>query len=161
MIVSFDHLPDDARVWVFASSDPLDTDASARLLESVDAWLADWKAHGESLTCARTWRDDHFLAVGVDQRSTGASGCSIDALFRVLRAVEQEVGTSLLSGGRVFYREKSGEVRSTDRETFGERLRAGALSDDTPVFDTTVTSAGDFRGRFEKPVAESWHRELV
>jgi hypothetical protein len=161
MIVSFDQLPDDSRVWVFAASDPLDTDASSQLLESVDAWLAGWKAHGEPLTCARTWRDDHFLAVGVDQRSTGASGCSIDALFRVLREVEKMVGSSLLSGGRVFYREQSGKVRSTDRETFGERLRTGVLSDETPVFDTTVTSAGDFRERFEKPLAKSWHRELV
>jgi hypothetical protein len=61
----------------------------------------------------------------------------------------------------VFYRDDSGTVRTVDRATFGERVRAGVLSDDTRVFDTTVTSADDFRERFEKPLAESWHRQLV
>ena len=94
--VPFDTLPDDARLWVFASAEPLGAEQSARLLQEVDAFLATWAAHGDPLRAARDWRDDRFLAVGVDQSTAGASGCSIDGLFRRLQALEPALGTTLL-----------------------------------------------------------------
>jgi len=71
-IVPFESLPDDARLWVFAASDPVTGERAQRLLAAVDAWLAEWKAHDEPLRCARDWRDDRFLAIGVDQSTAGA-----------------------------------------------------------------------------------------
>ena len=102
-LVPFHTLPDDARLWVFGASDPIKGERALPLLAAVDEWLANWKAHGEPLTCARDWRDDRFLGIGVDQSTAGASGCSIDALFRVLQDLQGTLGTSLLGGGRVFF----------------------------------------------------------
>src|SRR5262245_34188873 len=109
-IVRFDTLPDDARLWVFAASEQVSREQADGLLSAVDEWLSDWKAHGEPLTCARDWRDDRFLAIGVDQSTAGASGCSIDALFRVFKQLQATGGPSLLGGSRVFYRNASGEI---------------------------------------------------
>ena len=160
-IVPFHRLPDDARLWVFAASDPVTGDRAARLLNAVDGWLAEWKAHGEPLTCARDWRDDRFLAIGVDQSTTGASGCSIDALFRILQTLQNELGTSLVGGGRVFYRNRDGEVETVTRSTFSERAVRGDVGADTLIFDTSLTTAGDYRAAFERPAADSWHRDLL
>ena len=157
--IPFDSLPDDARVWVFAAADPLEGDAAARLLTHVDAFLDRWAAHGVPLACARDWRDDRFLAVGVDQSREGASGCSIDGMFRTLQGLEPALGTTLLGGGRVYWRDAAGAVRMAERDAFAREVRdAGA---DVPVFDTTVTAAGDWRARFERPLRESWHARLV
>lgn len=160
-LVPFNALPDDARLWVFAASDPVTGESAESLLNAVDEWLADWKAHGEPLTCGRDWRDDRFLAIGVDQSTAGASGCSIDALFRILQNLQGELGTSLLSGGRVFYRSGGGAIEATTRVEFGERAARGEVSDDTPVFDTSLTSAGAWRSAFERSAANSWHRDLL
>ena len=160
-LVPFDTLPDDARVWVFGSDSSLDPSTSRRLLTDVDAYLAQWNAHGAELTCGRGWRDDRFLAIGVDQSSAGASGCSIDGLFRTLRSLEPVLGTSLVNGGRVFFRDDSGVVRSVDRERFAQLAGNGAISEETPVFDTSVTTAADWRTRFETRVKDSWHKALV
>jgi hypothetical protein len=157
--LSFDSLPDDARVWVFAAADALEGDAAARLLTHVDAFLDRWAAHGVPLACARDWRDDRFLAVGVDQSREGASGCSIDGMFRTLQALEPALGTTLLGGGRVYWRDAAGAVRVAEREAFARAV--GAAAADVPVFDTTVTTAGDWRARFERPLRESWHASLV
>lgn len=150
-IVPFDQLPDDARLWVFAASDPLTGDRAAALLAGVDAFLAQWRAHGEPLTVAREWRDDRFLAVAVDQRGAGASGCSIDGLYRELQRLEQALGTVLVRGGRVFWRD-AGRIRVGDRAAF----RAAQPSPESVVFDTTVTDAGAWRTRFAVPAGESW-----
>jgi len=64
-IVPFASLPDSARVWVFASDRELSGAAADTLLAAVDQFLSEWKAHGVPLRCAREWRDDRFLAVGV------------------------------------------------------------------------------------------------
>lgn len=160
-LVPFESLPDDARVWVFGSDSPLDPPGARRLLADVDAYLAQWNAHGSPLTCARDWRDDRFLAIGVDQSTAGASGCSIDGLFRTLRSLESVIGASLVSGGRVFFRDESGVARSVDRARFGQLAGSGAIGDETAVFDTTVTTAADWRTRFETKVKDSWHRQLI
>jgi len=158
--VPFHSLPSDARVWVFGAATELTPAASERLLDAVDAFLGQWNAHGSPLMCGRDWRDGRFLAVGVDQSTAGASGCSIDGLFRTLARLEPELGTSLLGGGRVYYRDRDGRVSAATRKTFGELAREGSIGADTLTFDTSVTTAVAWREEFERPVRQSWHAQL-
>jgi hypothetical protein len=159
--VVFESLPDDARVWVFGAANALDDRARERLLSAVDEYLDQWHAHGAPLVCARDWRDDRFLAIGVDQSTAGASGCSIDGLFRTLARLEPELGTTLLGGGRVYYRDADGRVSATTRPAFAQSVREGQAGPETPVFDTSLTSAVAWRHAFERPMRESWHASLV
>ena len=158
--VPFDSLPDDARVWIFASDRELAESAERRLLSAVDEFLAGWTAHGSPLRCAREWRDGHFLAIGVDQRDASASGCSIDGLFRTLQQLGPELQTQLIGGGRVFYRDASGHPRMVSRTAITARLGADII-DETPVFDLSVATAGDYRERFERPARETWIGERL
>lgn len=160
-LVAFSDIPDDARVWVFASSRPLAGEAESALLHDVDDFLDGWRAHGSPLSAARDWRDHQFLAITVDPRSADASGCSLDALFRSFRALEQSVGVTMLGGGRVFYRDANGTVRTTDRAGFDALASDGVVTGETSVFDTSVTSARDWRVKFEVPAVESWHASLL
>jgi len=160
-LTSFDQLPDDARVWIFAAAAPVDDIDSVKLLAAVDAFLIQWKAHGHPLTAARDWRDERFLVIGVDQRTEGASGCSIDGLFRTLQTLEQAVGSSLVGGGLVFFRGPGDLVCSLPRDDFEALSRRGGADGTTPVFDTTITTAGEYRARFERPASESWHKSLL
>jgi len=159
--VDFSALPDDARVWVFAADGPVTGEQASSLLAAVDRFLDGWAAHGQPLTCARDWREDRFLAVAVDQHDEHASGCSIDGMFRVLRALEPQLGATLLGGGRVLYRDRHGHIRSTSRDEFGLMSTRGEVGAATPVFDTTVSTAAAWRERFEKGAAESWHAALL
>ena len=159
--VSFDSLPDDARVWVFGAADDLTPTAREQLLDAVDDYLAQWHAHGEPLHSARDWRDDRFLAIGVDQSTAGASGCSIDGLFRTIARLEPELGTKLLGGGRVYYRAPDGRVAATTRQAFAALARDGGVGPDTAVFDTSLTTASAWRESFERPMRDSWHGSMI
>ena len=154
-------LPDDARVWVFGGANEVPAPAADRLLRAVDEFLDQWHAHGSPLVCARDWRDNRFLSVGVDQSTAGASGCSIDGMFRTLSRLESELGTTMLGGGRVYYRDADGTVHATTRKAFNELGRDGRVGPDTRVFDTALTTAAGWRDAFERPVRESWHAELI
>src|SRR5690606_4730456 len=86
--IPFAALPDDARLWVFGTGRELSEGERAELLDAVDRFLDQWRAHGAALTCAREWVDDRFLLVGVDPASEPPSGCSIDAMVNLLKELE-------------------------------------------------------------------------
>lgn len=159
--VPFDQLPDDAKVWVFGAAAPIDDVDAKKLLASIDHFLAQWKAHGHPLTCGRDWRDERFLVIGVDQRTEGASGCSTDGLFRTLKSQEAAIGTTLLGGGRVFFRDAIGLVHAVTRAEFEAMATRGEVGKDTVVFDTALTSAGEYRARFEHAASAGWHAALL
>ena len=155
-VVDFSALPPQARVWVFASDRPLTGGDAETLLTEVDRFLAQWKAHGAPLRSARDWRDDRFLAIGVDPTAEQASGCSIDGLFRGLRELEASLHTQLVGGGRVFYRDASGRSQITTR-----RDAPRVIAPETLVYDTNITDARTYRDGFVRKASETWVRSLL
>lgn len=155
--IAFDRLPDHAHLWVFAASRPLSQPEEAELLRAVDAFQAQWAAHGTPLTSGRDLRHDRFLLVAVDEQAAGVSGCSIDALTRALRALEQQFGVELLNNGPVLFRDGDA-IRRVSRHEFQRLADQGQVDPATIVFDNTVSSVGAVRaGRWEAPAAETWH----
>ncbi len=160
-LVEFSSLPDVSRAWVIGSADPLTTDAEAILIAQVDEYLAGWHAHGEPLTVGRDSREHRFLTIAVDPTASDASGCSLDALFRVFKGMEQVLGTTLLDRARVYFRDQTGVVQSTDRPGISELAERGVVTGETPVFDTSVQTLGEWRNRFETPAAQAWQAALL
>jgi len=160
-MTNFEKLPDDSRVWVFSADRTLDDRQSKQLLDEVDRFLPTWTAHGAPLTVGRDWRYGRFLTIAVDQSSAGASGCSIDGLFRTLKSLEPRIGASLVTSGLVFFRDQTGAIQSVDREKFTDLGAEGILSADTTAFDPTVTTLREWRARFELPLRDSWHAKLI
>ena len=155
-VVEFSALPPQARVWIFASDRALTGGEAETLLGEVDRFLEQWKAHGAPLRSARDWRDERFLAIGVDPTAEQASGCSIDGLFRGLRELERSLGTQLVGGGRVFYRDAGGRAQMTTR-----RDAPMVIEPETAVYDTSVTDARAYREAFVRKASESWVRSLL
>jgi hypothetical protein len=157
MKISFDRLPDDARLWVFATSRALTALERDELFAEVDGFLEHWTAHGAPVVASRDWRDDRFLLIGVDERATGLSGCSIDALIRSLATLEHRIGAAVVGTPPIWYREGR-EITTASREGFETLATDGSVGPDTTVFDNTLASVGELRaGRFEIPARESWH----
>jgi len=155
--VAFDSLPDHGRLWVFPATESLTSAQSDAFIQAVDTFLEAWAAHGVPLRCGRELRDDRFLVVGVDVDAEAPSGCSIDALVNRLRALGTELDVSLIDHSPVWYR-SGDEIETASRAEFRTLAESGAVSPETPVFDTSLTTIGSFRaGEFEQPAAETWH----
>ena len=155
--VSFVSLPPTARLWAFAADRPLSSDARDRLLTELDRFLDVWAAHNVPLPAARELRYDRFLLIGVDQSTTSASGCSIDALHREVKRLERDYGVTLLDAGPVVYRDGDAIAR-VPRAEFQSLVDEGRVTRDTIVFDNTVTSVGALNdGRWEAAASETWH----
>ena len=155
--VTFDQLPTESRLWIFAAERPLADDERARVIREVDAFIDQWAAHDVPLTAARDVRYDQFIFVAVDEGAAGASGCSVDALVRRMKGLQVELGVELVNHAPVLYRGESG-ISRVSRERFADLAESGAVDRRTVVFDNTLTKVGQVRaGRWELPAAESWH----
>jgi hypothetical protein len=163
-MTTLERLPDSARLWTFGVSRPLSEAERGRLLETVDGFLEGWQAHGHPLAAAREWRHERFLLVGVDERVEPPSGCSIDALVRALRGLEEELGVEMVGGAPVWFREEGpgGGVRRVSRPDFKAAAAEGRITSETPVFDLSITRLAELReGLWELPAGESWHRRYL
>ena len=155
--VEFEQLPSDARVWIFSAERALTQDEQTRLLQEVDGFLAEWGAHDMPLTAGRDIRYDRFLFVAVDQSRIGPSGCSVDALVRQMKALQQEIGVELVNHAPVLFR-RGDQIARVARDEFAELAAQGEVGPETTVFDNTLTSLGEVRnGRWETSAAQSWH----
>jgi hypothetical protein len=161
LITAFEKLPESARVWVYGTDRKLDSAAESILLNEVDNYLTTWSAHGVPLSAARNWGAGRFLTIAVDQEQAGASGCSIDGLFRTLKALEQRLRASIITSGLVFFRGKDGEIHSVTRDKFSELGGAGEVGTDTEVFDLSVTTLGEWHSAFSLRAGDSWHSVLL
>lgn len=153
-----DDFPGSARIWIFGADRELGAAEADELLVAVDDFLEGWAAHGVPLRAARSWRYGRFLIVGVDTETVPPSGCSIDALVRVLRGMEDRLGARFLGNEAVWYRDGSGDVRRASRPEFRTLAREGGVTPGSVVFDNSITALGQLRaGRWEGPAAERWH----
>src|SRR6266516_2836112 len=160
-VVQIQDLPNSSRPWIFGADHDLDEGATDLLMREVDRFLAQWHAHGAPPTAARDWKYKRFLTIAVDQSTAGASGCSIDGLYRSLKSLEPKLGASLVTSGLIFYRNANGHIDSVDRERFATLSAQGEITPDTRVFDPTVTTLREWRARFELNAEDSWHARLM
>ncbi len=160
-MVPFNSLPDTARLWVFAVSRELDEREQTQLFAEVDAFLDTWAAHSTPLTAGREFRYDRFLLVAVDEAAAGVSGCSVDALIRRLRELEQRLDIVMLDNGPVHYRD-DGHIARVTRRQLPDLVEQRKLTADTIVFDNTAPTVGAVRaGRWEAPARETWVGRLM
>jgi hypothetical protein len=161
-IVDFDTLPDHARVWIFGADRALTDVQTAALHRRMRPFIAQWTAHSARLASGYALWLDRFLVVAVDEALALASGCSIDALTREIRALEEETKATWLDGTRVWHRDRDGAIHCVSRPELKRLAADGRVSTDTIFFDHTLRTLGELRtGRFELPARDSWHSQLL
>ncbi len=130
--IGFEQLPEHARLWIFAAQRELDDPERARVLEEVDRFIDQWTAHDVPLTAARDWRQGRFLMIGVDEEAAGLSGCSIDALVRRMKVVQEELGVELVNNAPVLFK-NGGTIERISRERFAELASSEQLASLEPM----------------------------
>ncbi len=160
MYLEFDALPDDSRVWVFQSKSPLPFEQVERISAHLMGFLDRWEAHGSPLQASFTIKYNRFVIVALDEASYQATGCSIDKLTHLFQALEQELALSLLDRMEITYKE-DGLVQSMPMAAFREALEDGDFDADTIVFNNLVETKGQLEKKWEVPVKESWHKQML
>jgi hypothetical protein len=157
----FPELPPEANSWIFVADRPITDSEGERLLTTTRVFTSSWVSHGRSVRGAAAIVESRFLIVAGFVRGAELSGCGIDASFRAVSEVAAHLGIEWLPPLTVAYRNDEGDVDAVSRSEFRSRAASGEVSAQTSVFDTSVSTLGDVRERFEVPVSASWHAQLL
>jgi hypothetical protein len=155
MYVAFDHLPPQARVWIYQASRPLTGEELMPLLARLAAFVEDWTSHGQQLAASAQFLHQQFLVIGLDEAVAGASGCSIDASVRFVQELEQRLGVKLLEKSRMAFL-TNGELSLFTRPELRAAIAAGQVQADTLYFNNTLTTKGELDAQWPAPAGETW-----
>ena len=76
------------------------------------------------------------------------------------QSIEKDFNISLFDRMQFAYK-KEGRVEVASRKEFEKLLSQGVLNDDTIVFNNLVETNEELKSRWEIPLKDSWHRQLV
>lgn len=155
MYVAFDHLPPQARVWIYQASRPLAEEEIMPLLPRLAAFAEEWTSHGQQLAASAQLLHKQFLVIGLDEQVAGASGCSIDASVRFVQGLEQHLGLQLLEKSHMAFL-TNGELRLLTRRELREAIAAGQVQADTLYFNNTLTTKGQLDDQWPAPAGQTW-----
>lgn len=160
MLVDFESLPDDARIWVYQCNRTFSDDEITEVRSLLDEFLTQWTAHGQNLKAGYQTPYSRFIIIGLDQSEASASGCSIDASVHFIQALEKRFNVDLLDKMNVSY--KQGEfVAYKPLKDFKRMAKEKAVSKKTVVFNNLVATKAEYIDHWEVPASESWHARFM
>ena len=160
MIVHFDSLPMDARVWVYQSSREFSDIEVTTIASKTEEFMATWKRHGDDLKTSYVIKYNQFIVLGVDENLNNASGCSIDSSVHFMQQLEKEFDIDLMNKMNTAF--KVGEnINIVSLSDFQNFAKEGKITSDTTVFNNMIQSKGDFDSKWEIPAIESWHKRFL
>ncbi|HEY5564211.1 MAG TPA: hypothetical protein VIL33_01385 [Rhodothermia bacterium] len=157
MITFSDSLPDSARVWINPTNRGLTPEEQKAVLEALSDFIATWSSHGRKVVAEAVIAADRFVITAGHVPGGDVSGCGIDASVHALQSIAQTLEFGWAPALDVFFK-LDDKVAQTDRGTFSKLASNGAVTPDTIVYDTSLTTLGDLRRQgFELPARQSWH----
>ncbi len=145
----------DYRVIIYPASRPFTAKESKIIAEKLYDFLSGWAAHGKPLSSSFKIEKNQFIVICVDEEKEAASGCSIDALGKIMKDLDTEFNLGLFDRMKASFVE-NGEVKTLKLSEFKSKIRSGELSKDIEVFDFSKNTYLDFLSHFLQPFSRSW-----
>lgn len=144
-MIPFDTLDDHAKVWSY-QADRLLTDTEVQWInEQLNPFLQEWAAHGTKLKAYGEVMNNAHLILAVDESAHNASGCSIDTSVRFIKSLEKELNVSFFNRLKML-------TLSDGQFVYVNYADLASLSDETIVFNNTISSVSEFKNSWKSPL---------
>ena len=160
MVVTFDKISDESRIWIFQSNRLISDLHIESLEKKIEAFLSSWTSHGDQLMVASKIKYNLFIIIALDESCSTASGCSIDKLVNFIKNIENEYQISLLDRLDLSYRDKN-KISVLRLDDFKRKILEKKINNDTIVFNNLINLKSDLADNWEIPLNRSWHQKLI
>ena len=160
MLVDFDALPEESRVWIYQANRSFSDEEIEQLKIQLNEFIESWTAHGKDLQSGYKIVYKRFIVIALNQNLNIATGCSIDASVHFIQQLEKQYNVDLMDKMNVSY--KQGEfIAYKPLIDFKKMAQQKAVSKNTIVFNNLVNNIAEFKDNWEVPASESWHSRFV
>lgn len=160
MLVDFNTLPEESRVWIYQANRSFSEDELTKIQGQLNTFIEAWTAHGKDLQASYKIVYKRFIVIALNQNLNTATGCSIDASVHFIQELEKQHNVDLMDKMNVSF--KQGEyVAYKPLTDFKKMAKQKAVSKNTIVFNNLVTNIAEFKENWEVPASESWHNRFL
>jgi len=152
--------PETTRMWIYQANQKFAPEVVQEVKTKIKGFVQQWVSHNQALRASGDLYHNQFVILIVDESQAGASGCSIDSSVHFLKYLQQEYEVDLFDRMSFTYLQDD-TVKTAGREEFAKLYQAGAIDDETLVFDNLVSTKGAYESGWVKPLSESWHKRMV
>ncbi len=157
MLVSFESLPKNSRIWIFPSSEEIDFRTKIKIRERLVKFISDWTSHNKNIQASFELPYNRFIVIALNQNLQNASGCSIDSLMNLIQIFEKEFNLILLDRMNVLYRDKTKKIKYLTLKDFIVKVKSKSINSKTVVFNNLVINKEEYMKSWEVPALNSWH----
>lgn len=155
------NLPTQSRVWIYTSSRAFTDKEVAHINQFGENFAASWKTHGAAMDAGITVYGNRFIIVAVNEDVTQVSGCGIDSSVGFIKEMEKQFEVVLLDKLNLAFRNANNEIQVLPMFEFQKQIDAGVITDSTLVFNNMISTLSEVRSKWEVPLAQSWHAQLI
>lgn len=160
MLVDFNTLPEESRVWIYQANRSFTDDEISEIKSKLDTFITNWTAHGANLQAGYLIKYKRFIVIAINQGLNAATGCSIDASVHFIQQLEKDYDVDLMDRMNVSY--KQGDfIAYKNLLDFKKMAKEKAVSKNTIVFNNLVNNIAEFNENWEVPASESWHSRFI
>ncbi|WP_299128795.1 ABC transporter ATPase [uncultured Winogradskyella sp.] len=160
MLVEFDTLPEESRVWIYQANRSFSEEELEEIKSKLNKFVEVWTAHGKDLQAGYKIVYKRFIVIALNENLNNATGCSIDASVHFIQQLEQDYKVDLMDKMNVSF--KQGEfVAYKPLLEFKKMAKNNSVSKNTIVFNNLVTNIAEFKENWEVPAKESWHSRFI
>ena len=105
MTLPFNEMPANSRIWIYQSDRKLNDSELDQIKLKLTDFLKNWTAHGGDLKSSFEIKYNRFLIIALNEKSTKASGCSIDSCVHFIQKIEKDYGLNLLDKMNVAFKQ--------------------------------------------------------
>ena len=160
MLINFDSLPANARVWIFQANRVLSNAETELLHKNLSHFCETWEAHGRPLKASFKMWHNLFVILAVDTVHHDTSGCSIDASTRALKEAGMLVNADFFDRSKVAFWINNG-IHFVALHDLKEKYKDGMWSGQTITFNTLANTKAMILDGFETEAEKTWLKRYI
>jgi hypothetical protein len=159
MIVDFNLLNQNSRVWVFQSTHSIDEKIIPVIKKKIIVFLDKWKSHQKDFKSSFLIKHNTFIIIAADE-SNLVSGCSIDTLVNFIKELEHTLNLQLLDKMYVKYIFEN-KIKTDHINDFKILCKNLKKNKKLIVFNNLIKNIFDLKTNWKVDVRDSWHKRYI
>ena len=160
MLVDFNSLPNNSRIWIYQSNREFLSNELIQISEMLSGFVNSWQRHGEDLKASFSIKYNQFIILGVDEGFNDVSGCSIDASVRIIKLIEEEFDLDLMNKLNIAFKDGD-NINTVSLANFQKFAKEDKITSETIVFNNMIQSKSELMSNWEIPASQSWHNRFL
>ena len=160
MIVNFNKLPDNSRLWIYQSNRDFSDHELDEIRNLTESFLSNWQTHNQELEVSYEVKYNRFLILAVNESFNSPGGCSIDLSLRFINDLSKKINIDLLDRMSVNYRDKE-DIKSLKLNELKELLNNKSINEETIIFNNLVKTKIDYMNNWESNLKNSWLSQFL